>query len=153
MRVGAAEWQSRLEALTLKQLYHLYEMTKLTQSIEGEDLILKPLFPNADPSSFHAISLDQSQERIALGKKTWEHIEQTYQRIHHKEAEWPWDLAKDEGFLWCIVLWDHWQESLKQIVCDRQATQPSTRLLFEQQYLWDDSSEEEVLDEDLDGQP
>lgn len=47
-------------------------------------------------------------------------------------------FSKDEDFLHFIVIWDHWQPSLKQIVC-------SARPSFEKQYLWDDSSDEDVM--------
>lgn len=144
MKVDTTEWQPRLEAMTLKQLYHLCEMTKLTQSIGREEVVPAPPFPNADPDSAIAINSGQSKERIALGEKTWEHIERTYQRIYHRDAEYPWIFAKDEGFLWFIVMWDHWQPSLRQIICRWLPTDPSPRASFEKQYLWDDSSDEEV---------
>ena len=140
MKIDATEWPPRLEAMTLKQLYYLYEMTKLTQSIGMEEIVPAPPFPNADPDSVIAINSGQSKERIVLGEKIWGHIERAYQRIYHKDAEYPWILAKDEGFLWFIVMWDHWQPSLKQILCGRRPIDSA----FEKQYLWDDSSDEEI---------
>lgn len=139
MEVGSAEWQPRLEAMRLKQLYHLCEMTNLTQRIEGEDVVLEPQLPDADPDSYHAINLDQSKKRIALGEQTWEHIERSYQRVYHMDAEWPWKYSKDDGVLWLILMWDHWQGELRKVVC-RPFTEPSC----EKGYLWDDSSDEEA---------
>lgn len=93
MKMDAAEWQPRLDAMSLKQLYYLCEMTKLTQSIGREEVVPAPVFPNADPQSAIAINSGQSEKRITLGEKTWEHIESIYQRVYyHRDAEWPWIL-------------------------------------------------------------
>ena len=144
MRIDAVEWQSSLEAMTLKQLYHLCEMSKLTQSIGREEMVPAPQYPDAKPDSVHAINHGRSEERDALDRRIWEHIEHTYLRIHNQDAEYPWIHTYYEGYLWFIVMWDHWQPSLKEMVCRRRPTDPSLRPSFEKQYLWDDSSDEEL---------
>lgn len=143
MKVDAAEWQSRLESMTLKQLYHLCEMSKLTQSVGREEVVPAPRHPDVPPDSVHAINSGRSEKRVTLEKRTWEHIEHTYQRVHHREAEDPWIHTKHEGYLWFIVMWDHWQACLREVVCGRRPMDPSPDASFEKQYLWDNSSDEE----------
>lgn len=61
--------------MTLKQLYRLHEMTKLTQSIgQGEESIPSPIFPDEPPDSAHSINIGQSEERIALSNQIWQRI-------------------------------------------------------------------------------
>ena len=133
MRLSATEWQLRLENMRLKQLYLLREMCRLTQSIGREEVVPPPEYPNAAPGSINAINSGRSQERIALSEMIWEQIERT-QSIHDQPAEYPWALTKHEGYLWFIVMWDHWQSSLEDIICVPRSGK---------QYLWDDSSDEE----------
>ena len=144
MKLDPTEWQSRLEPMTMKQLYQLYEMSTLTQSIGREEVVPAPRFPDADPNSIHAINKGRSQERVALSEKIWQRIEHTYQRIYHRDAELVWVHTLYEGAWGFIVMWDHWQSSLKEVVCGRRSIDPSPRPSFEKQYLWNDSSDEEV---------
>lgn len=137
MTIDAEEWQPRLDTMSLKQLYYLCEMSKLTQSIGREEIVPAPQFPNADPDLAIAINSGRSKKRIALDERIWGHITRVYQRVYHREAEWPWIFTKEEGYLWFIVIWDHWQPSLKSIVC-------SSRQSFEQMHLWDDTSDDDI---------
>ena len=130
--------------MTLKQLYLLYEMSKLTQSIGREEVVPAPRFPDAEPNLIHAINQGRSKEHEALSETIWQHIEHVYQRIHNRDAELIWAHSLYEGSLGFIVMWDHWQPSLKQVVCGRRSIDPSPWPSFEEQYLWDDSSDEEV---------
>lgn len=135
---------SRLKSMTLKQLYRLYEMTKLTQSIgQGEESIAPPIFLDQPPDSVHSINTDRSEKRIALSGEVWEQIQKISQRFFHQDAQDPIAYAKHEGFMWFVVLWDHWQESLKDLVCRQSTTSPEFKPspATERQYLWDDSSD------------
>ncbi len=144
-----SKWLSKLESMTLKQLYRLHEMTKLTQSIgQGEEPIPPPMFLDEPPDSVHSINSGQSEQRIALSDQVWQQIQHISQRIFHQDAQAPIVYAKHEGFMWFVVLWDHWQESFKDLVCHQSTTpaelKPSPAL--EKQYLWDDSSDGEWLE-------
>lgn len=133
MQLETAEWQSRLEHTRFKELYYLYEMSNLTQSIGREEIL-----PNADPYSIDFIIRGRSDKRSTLGGRIWRHIDDTYQRTHSSRSDYPWTYGKLEGGLWFVVMLDHWQGSLKQIICGEP--RPS----LEKQSLWDDSSGEEV---------
>lgn len=141
-----SKWSSKLGSMTLKQLYYLHEMTKLTQSIgQGEEPVSPPMFPGEPPGTVHSINSSQSEKRIALGDKIWQQIQYLSQRFYHEDAHYTCVYAKHEGFMWFVVLWDHWQASLKDLVCHRVTTsatlKPSPAL--EKQYIWDDSSDDE----------
>lgn len=119
MEVDPAEWQSRLEAVSLKQLILLYEMSNLIQSIgsvEGQ-----PNDPNLElnTQSHHWASFRRSDTRVELGQRIRKHMENTYRRIHNEEFEDPWALAKEDGFLMFVVLWDHWQPPFEDLVYRR----------------------------------
>ena len=146
MRVkDASKWQLKLESMTLKQLFRLHEMAQLTQSIgQGEESIKSLDIPNDLSDSVHSINTDRSQERIDLGHQIWRQIQRVSQRTFHQDAHDPSVYAKHEGFMWFVVFWDHWQESLKDLVCHQSTISPAMRPSpeFERQYLWDDSSDE-----------
>ena len=134
MRLDAAEWQMRLDAMTLKQLYHLYEMSRLTQSIGGEEVI------PAQDDSMSAIKMGRSEKRIDLERSTWKHIERIFQDVYGDNAIDVWGRAAFEGFMWFLIIWDHWQPELNIVVCG-QPTSPGPS--FEKENLWDDSSDDE----------
>lgn len=142
MTLDPTKWQSRLETMTLKQLYQLHEISKLTQSIGREEVVPAPQFPDAEPNSIHANN--RGKEHEALSERIWQHIEHIYQRIHNRDAELVWVHSLYEGSYGFIVMWDHWQPSLREVVCGRRSIDSSPRPSFEKQYLWDDSSDEEV---------
>ena len=145
MKLHPAKWQSRLESMTLKKLYHLYEISKLWQSIGREEVRPAPRFPYAGPHYIRTINKERSKERMALTKRTWQHIEHVYQRIHNRDPEFFWTVYDScEGAFGFVALWDHWQPSLKQVVCGLQPVDPCTRPAFVKQYLWGDSSDEDL---------
>lgn len=146
MKLDPSALQTRLESTTLKQLYYLCEMSKLTQNIGGEEAVPLPYNPSADtnPDSEHIIDHRRSRERAALGARIWDHLVRTFRRIHDDDPEDVWVYAKEDGFLSFVVLWDHWHPLLKEFVCCREATVPSPRPDFERRFIWDDSSDEEV---------
>lgn len=143
MRLDRPEWHSKLEPLTLKQLYQVYEMSILTQSIGREEVVPAPRYPDAEPYSPRAINEGRSEKRIALGECICRHLLSTYQRIHKEDAQLVGAYSLYEGSLGFIVMWDHWQSSLMEIVCRRRPKDRSSRPDFEKRYLWDDSSDED----------
>lgn len=139
MKLDPAEWQSKLEPMTLKQLYLLYEMSDLPQSIGREDSV-----PDVEPGSIYNINNGESDKCIALRKKIWQYTESTYQRICKRDPEPIWAHAIYAGALGFLVIWDHWQLSLWEVICGRRRREATPRSSFEKQYVWDDSSDEEV---------
>ncbi|KAL9024258.1 MAG: hypothetical protein Q9196_006644 [Gyalolechia fulgens] len=138
MNLNPSEWISRLEAMTSQELYCLHEMTKLTQNI-GEEILPPPLFPDQPPESIHAINIGRSEKRIAVEEAVWEQIEHISQRVFGQEAIHPEVYAKCEGFMWFVVIWDHWQPSLKDTVLhtSRSVKRPSPE--FIKRCLWNDN--------------
>lgn len=136
MKLDTAEWHLRLEAASLKQLMLLYETSKLTQSIEpGEG------HPN--PELRHHTSFRRSDKRIELSRKIREHMEHRYRRIHDQDFDDPWVLAKSDGHLWFVVMWDHWQQPFEDLVCRRPIeTSPCARS-YDGPGVWEDSSDED----------
>lgn len=49
--------------------------------------------------------------------------------------------AIDEGFMDFLALWDHWQNSLQEVVCGRWSKEPPYIEKFHWE-LWEDSSDE-----------
>lgn len=145
MKLDPAEWALRLESMTLQQLYYLFELTKLTQSIGHEEYPYSPpaAFPKPPPASMDAVNNDKSDKRIALEATVRQQIHYMSQRFFQRDIMDVSIYAASEGFLWFVVLWDHWQPSLKEIVCHlpRDAIKPSPEET--KQYLWDDNFDKE----------
>lgn len=141
MKVAPAEWQSRFESMTLKQLYQLHEMSKLRQSIGREEVLPPHPFPDAKSGSISATSRGRSQERIALETMIWQRLNDVFKRIYETKAIVIQDDF-DEGAGGFVAIWDHFQEPLRGNVsqCNGPYHSPS----FVEQYLWDDISDEEV---------
>ncbi|KAL8690463.1 MAG: hypothetical protein Q9218_004099, partial [Villophora microphyllina] len=94
------EWQARINAMTLKELFLLCEISRLPDSIgRGEEVIPPPLYPGADPQSYDAINRGRSPERDALEKLILSHLETTYTRTHGRAMDGIWVYAMEEGFL------------------------------------------------------
>ena len=142
MKLDASKWESKLEQMTSQQLYYLHEMTKLTQSIGREEVVPSPLFPDEPPDSVHSINSGRSDKRIALEERVWQQIQDNSQRIFSQDALYPDGYAKHEGFMWFVVMWDHWQPSLKDMVLHHSISSIRLSPDDEKKYLWDDSPEE-----------
>ena len=138
MRLDRAQWDARLEDKTSQELYYLQEMSKLTQSIGREEHIPPPMFPDQSPDSIHAIYSGQSDKRAALECRIWEQIQRNSQRFFDRDAQDVSWCAKHEGFLWFVVLWDHWQPSLKDVVCHQSRSTVRLSSAVVKQYLWND---------------
>lgn len=142
MRLDSSEWDSRLRGMRSQELYYLHEMTKLTQNIGREEVIPPPIFPHEPPDSVHSINSGQSEERIALERSIWQQIQNNSMRFFDRDAQDPSPYAKHEGFLWFVVLWDHWQPSLKDMVCHQSVSSVKLSQAVKEQFLWNDSPDE-----------
>lgn len=142
MKLDASEWESRLEHITSKQLYCLHEMTKLAQSIGREEAVPPPLFPDMPPDSVLNINTRRSVKRFALEERVWQQIQGISQRIFNQDALLRDFYLKHEGFMWFVVMWDHWQPSLKDMVLHQSTSRIKPSPDVVKRYLWDDDPKE-----------
>lgn len=146
MDLDPAEWESRFEAVTLKQLILLCEVSGLRQSIGPEEEHPCGLDLDIDAQSPHPARFHQPDKRIELSQRIEKHIEDRYRHIHNENFDGPWPLAKYDGYLGFIVLWDHWQSPFKDLVfCRHPFENPSRASSFNRPRMWDDSSDEDGL--------
>ncbi|KAL8718020.1 MAG: hypothetical protein Q9225_004806 [Loekoesia sp. 1 TL-2023] len=137
---NVAVWEARLASMTLKQLFHLYEMSKLPQSFgQGEEVVPPPRHPDAEAGTIFAINYGTSKERVVLIRLVLKHLEEAYRRTHGKDLQPIWAYAGEEGSEDFIAMWDHWQPSLKEVICGRRANEPPYRKVLDLE-LWEDSS-------------
>jgi len=87
--VGPAEWQSRLEAVSLKQLILLYEMFNLIQSIGSEEGHSNNPNLDSNTQSQHWANFLRSDTRVELSRRTRKHMENTYRCIHNEDFDDP----------------------------------------------------------------
>ena len=105
----------------------------------GERAILSPVHPGVTPQ----VEAEQRyQARRALSRLVVEQTELAYRRIHEHEMEAIWVIALDEGYDNFLVMWDHWQSSLLDVVCSRRSKEPPFNKESHME-LWEDSSEED----------
>ena len=142
MRLDLSECDSRLQAMTSQELYYLWEMTKLTQSIGQEEIVPPPMFPDEPSDSVHSINSGRSEKRIALEGIIWQQIQRNSWQFFERNAQDPSIYTKHEGFLWFVVLWDHWQPSLKDLVCHQSVSPRKLSPAVQQQYFWNDKLDE-----------
>lgn len=144
MKKDTVDWAKRLEKIKLKELYLLFEMSKLNQSIGMEEVL--PSFPDPQPlpGSYHAINRRFSEKRQQLSKFIWKDIKKTYLRTRNEEASDLWAVnVKAEGYLNFLVLWDHWQYDLKSVACTRGSRIQNPEVKSQKESFWEDSSDEE----------
>ena len=141
MTLEQSSLESDLQKLSQKRLRLLHEMTILPQSMGGVEKRPPTDCPDADSHSFRAINQSCSPKRRELEQVVATHIEQRHWEVHGEQPDWPIGYALEEGFLVWVVLWDHWQESLKWIVCCRHGygTPPCLRKDWS---LWEESSDD-----------
>ena len=142
MKLSPTVLQRRLELTTLKRLYHLYEMSRLAQNIGREEIVSQLQNHGAGPQSTSTIYHRRSRARVALEKEIWMYIESAFHKIYDENAEYVWEYAKEEGFLSSLVVWDHWQPTLREILGQGSTTEQHTD--FQQRYVWSDSSDEDT---------
>jgi len=135
MKLEPSCWPSELASIRLKDLYRLYEMTKLTQSMVSEEPLPKHSLPR---------SRYRHPSRLDIEKVIWKDIEQTCERIWGAdfEPDFPWFGGGKEigGYMDFIVLWDHWESDLKGISCSPQRQVPER---VEKESFADDTSDGE----------
>ncbi len=69
-------------------------------------------------------------------------MENTYRRYHNEDFDDPWGLAKEDGYLFFVVLWDHWQSPFEDLVC-RRGFELLCRARSLGPRLWDHNSDED----------
>ena len=138
MKVDRSEWDSRLQGMTSQELHYLHEMTSLTESIGMEDIDPPPVLPLQPPDSLHSIIHSQEQKRYDLGQNIWQQIQRISWRIFEQDAPYTGIYAKHEGIHPFVTLWDHWQPSLKDVVCPKGQSKIKPSLAVTKQYLWND---------------
>lgn len=123
-----ADLETRLQNITsIQQLYYLDELCLLNQSIGGEE--------QATPSQ----NAESFLKRTDLHSAVWDRLEEVCTAAHDgKEPESVTTYAFEDGYRSFVVLWDHWQDSLKQIVCGIRPGRPWT---FDKEELWDDGAD------------
>ena len=99
MNFDAAEWQSRLKLMKLKDLYYLCEMCNLGQNM-GREAVLR------DPNSVHALTEHRAvrAKLNTLGHIIWKQIDLRYRNIYIEGSDWPWIYAKHEGRYGFVVM-------------------------------------------------
>ncbi len=108
MKFNPAEWQFRLQYMTLKQLLHLCELSRLPDSIGcGEEMVPPLQHPDAESDLYFAINDQWSKERNTLSKMILEQTEKTCRGIHEEEFRLCLVYAVDEGFTEFLVWWHH----------------------------------------------
>lgn len=142
MRLEPSRWDSRLQAMTSRELYYLREMTELTQRIGTEEIVPPPMFPHESSDSVQSINSGRSRKRIALERRIWQQIQGNSLRFFNRDAQDPSNYAEHEGFLWFVVMWDHWQPYLKDMVLQQCVSLIRLSPAVKEQYLWNDGSDE-----------
>ena len=54
----------------------------------------------------------------------------------------PWMESHSEGALWFVVVWTHWQESLKEICCGPVRASKERKLEVNMDEVWEDSEDD-----------
>lgn len=138
LRIDPSAWDSRLQAMTSRELYYLHEMTKLTQSIGREETVPQPMYPNAPPGSVNSINHGRSEKRDALERRVWQQVQHNSLRFFDRDALHAAVFAKHEGALEFVAIWDHWQPSLKEMVLHESRSTINLSPAVKKEYFWND---------------
>ena len=136
--MNPSDQQSRIESLTLRQLYQLHEMCSLPQIIGGEEKVTYCHPPDEHCLWLYDTCPKPSPDRGDLREKIWNYVNLCSQREHGREA-YPLDMfAVEDGCYPFIAIWDHWQPTLKIQVIGYSAGH------WGKEELWDESSNDEA---------
>ncbi|KAI4181336.1 MAG: hypothetical protein LQ346_006809 [Caloplaca aetnensis] len=147
-----AEWQPRLESMTLKQLSRLYGMSMFpegTVSIrldgvrKGRQRDAMPLPPHLEAGLDMDLILNDEpfDWRVALKGEVRKHLADAYQRTHGQDLGLMWAGTQQGGSGDFTGMWDHRQPFLKKIFRGRYSKGPPYRKVLHLE-LWDSSGEE-----------
>lgn len=70
-----------------QELYHLWEMAKLTRPIGREEIVPPPIFPNEPSHSVHSINSGRSDNRTTLERRIWEQTQRNSGRFFGRGAQ------------------------------------------------------------------
>ena len=138
LRIDPSAWDSRLQAMTFRELYYLHEMTKLTQSIGREETVPQPMYPNVPPEAVNSINHGRSEKRDALERRVWQQVQHNSLRFFDRDALHAAGFAKHEGALEFVAIWDHWQPSLKEMVLHESRSTIKLSPAVKKEYFWND---------------
>ncbi|MCJ1386950.1 hypothetical protein MMC17_010079 [Xylographa soralifera] len=146
MRLDRSGWESRLQAMTQQELYYLQEMAELTQSIKREEIFPLGCDPDILSDQFDFMHVDQCEKGFALRLTVWEQIQRNSWCFFGLDAMHTTHCARYEGYFVFVVLWDHWQPTLKEVVLHSSRSLLSKLIssAIKEQYLWKNEFEEEI---------
>ena len=128
-----ADRQHRLQSITnLRHLYYLYELSFLEQSVGKAEVL--SVIPGSRYSG--------SPQRIALRDAIWDRLGDVYRSAHGKEPEDVQIYGMEDGYMWYVVMWDHWQDNLRQVICGLQPTELGQQAALDKTHLWESDEEE-----------
>lgn len=120
----------------LKTLYTLLELSTLNQYLPGEEPSPKLL------GKQRLLFYHGGAKRARLQQCIKAELEDKYQRIWGMGFLDPWVESHSEGALCFVLVWDHWQEGLKEICCRPVGTSQDRRSVVRLEDVWEDSDEE-----------
>ena len=138
LRIDTSAWDSRLQAMTSRELYYLHEMTKLTQSIGREETVPPPIYPNATSDSVNSTNHGRSEKRDAVERRVWQQIQHNSLLFFDRDALHAAVFAKHEGALEFVAIWDHWQPSLKEMVLHESRSTIKLSSAVKKEHFWND---------------
>jgi len=138
MRAEPSDWERLLEPITsLRQLYYLFELCGLPDRFREGD--------GAAPGSIARMNggAPERQARGALRSAVWARLERVYRSVHDGYPEDVRSYALEDGFQEFVVIWDHWQDSLKQIVCGIRPGDGGRPWSLDKPELWEEEESPE----------
>lgn len=125
MLLDPASKERRFGTILLKHLFLVYEMTMLKQPIGDEKT-----------------SGVSHKERGILVGEMQNRVKHTFQQIHKRDYQDPTVDAGTEGYLHHVMMFDHYQPILKELVCNRFVPAPKPNPVKEES-VWLGTSDEE----------
>lgn len=126
--IGETRWEHRLAQITnLRHLYYLYELCVLPRNI-AEDI------PPKDVEFYGLGAPDPVFAR--LRSAVWQRMDEISYAAFGKGAEDVEIYGMEDGHLWFVALWDHWQENLKQVICRLKPTELGKQAELDRVDLW-----------------
>lgn len=66
----------------------------------------------------------------------WDRIHEIHCEAWGQEADTLDLYAMEDGYMGYVVLWDHWQEDLQQIICRWKPTELGKQATLDRTHLW-----------------
>ena len=145
MRLSLADCELRIKSMSLKQLYLLKELFALPQYVGHNEETSYRLDPWSEFRQGVTVNYEYSAKFYKISNLVWKHIEYLYEGIHDRPFVDTVTEGLYDGYVVFVVIWDHWQACLKELVCGPclNPRAPKSEQIFEKGYLWEESSDEE----------